>query len=236
MFLLGEAAPFRVRQSIVLTPPRLPGSSLQAPATIFPGIADPQRLGKRELVPPTSGKPTEVVAVGMEKPTMLPALSISTAWLLSFGGEHSAQLTVGVLDYHRICRRGVGDRNAEAVSEVNVGLDDAKLVYVHASARQGHGASGDLSDGRNTFAKPIPLPKGTRVLAISHFDNSANNKFNPDPSKEVRWGLQNWDEMSNAFVGSIFGVHDAKLFRRSGPSLLPAGPVGPILAALAALR
>ena len=89
-----------------------------------------------------------------------------------------------------------------------------------------------------TFAKPIPLPKGTRVLAISHFDNSANNKFNPDPSKEVRWGLQNWDEMSNAFVGLIFGVNDdpTKLFRRSGPSLLPAGPAGPTLAALQASR
>lgn len=40
------------------------------------------------------------------------------------------------------------------------------------------------------FAKPIPLPKGTRVIGISHFDNSANNAFNPDPTKAVRWGLR----------------------------------------------
>jgi hypothetical protein len=31
------------------------------------------------------------------------------------------------------------------------------------------------------------------------FDNSANNKFNPDPTKEVRWGEQSWEEMMMGF-------------------------------------
>ena len=31
------------------------------------------------------------------------------------------------------------------------------------------------------------LPKGTRLEATAGFDNSPNNKFNPDTSKEVRW-------------------------------------------------
>jgi len=39
------------------------------------------------------------------------------------------------------------------------------------------------------------LPKGTRIECVAHFDNSANNKANPDPSKEVRWGDQTWEEM-----------------------------------------
>jgi hypothetical protein len=39
------------------------------------------------------------------------------------------------------------------------------------------------------------LPKGTRIECTAHFDNSANNKANPDPSKEVRWGDQTWEEM-----------------------------------------
>jgi hypothetical protein len=30
---------------------------------------------------------------------------------------------------------------------------------------------------------------------VAHFDNSTNNKFNPDPTKEVRWGDQTWEEM-----------------------------------------
>ncbi len=146
-----------------------------------------------------------------------------------------------------------GDSNAEVVSEVTVGLDDAKLVYVqphmHLRGKDMElraiyptGEAQTLFKGvfdfnwqlGYDFAKPIPLPKGTRLIAISHFDNSANNKYNPDPSKNVVWGPQNWDEMSNAFVGLIFSANDdaAKLFKRSGPSLLPRGPAGPTLAAL----
>ncbi len=39
------------------------------------------------------------------------------------------------------------------------------------------------------------LPKGTRIDCVAHFDNSPNNKYNPDPTKEVRWGDQTWEEM-----------------------------------------
>ena len=45
------------------------------------------------------------------------------------------------------------------------------------------------------FAKPLVVPKGTRLEATAHYDNSANNKFNPDASMDVRWGEQTWDEM-----------------------------------------
>ncbi|MEK6303555.1 MAG: thiol-disulfide isomerase [Acidobacteriota bacterium] len=43
--------------------------------------------------------------------------------------------------------------------------------------------------------KAIALPKGTRLDCVAHFDNSTKNKYNPDPSKEVRWGDQTWEEM-----------------------------------------
>jgi len=43
--------------------------------------------------------------------------------------------------------------------------------------------------------KPLFLPKGTRLDCVAHFDNSTKNKFNPDPSKDVRWGDQTWEEM-----------------------------------------
>ena len=83
------------------------------------------------------------------------------------------------------------------------------------------------------FAKPIDMPKGTRMVGISHFDNSANNRFNPDPAKEIVWGPQNWDEMSNCFIGVIFDVatKPESVFLRSGPSLLPRGHSGPTLEA-----
>ena len=45
------------------------------------------------------------------------------------------------------------------------------------------------------FKDPLFLPKGTRLDCVAHFDNSAKNKYNPDPTKEVRWGDQTWEEM-----------------------------------------
>jgi hypothetical protein len=45
------------------------------------------------------------------------------------------------------------------------------------------------------YAKPLAAPKGSKLLAIAHYDNSANNKYNPDPKSEVRWGDQTWEEM-----------------------------------------
>ncbi|HEV3197026.1 MAG TPA: thiol-disulfide isomerase [Bryobacteraceae bacterium] len=46
---------------------------------------------------------------------------------------------------------------------------------------------------------PMLLPKGTKIDCVAHFDNSPNNKFNPDPAKEVRWGEQTWEEMMIGF-------------------------------------
>ena len=46
---------------------------------------------------------------------------------------------------------------------------------------------------------PLLLPKGTRIECVAHFDNSPNNKFNPDPTKAVRWGDQTWEEMMIGF-------------------------------------
>jgi hypothetical protein len=43
--------------------------------------------------------------------------------------------------------------------------------------------------------KPLFLPKGSRLDCVAHFDNSTKNKFNPDPTKDVRWGDQTWEEM-----------------------------------------
>ncbi|MGH9660127.1 MAG: thiol-disulfide isomerase [Bryobacteraceae bacterium] len=43
--------------------------------------------------------------------------------------------------------------------------------------------------------KPLSIPKGARLDCVAHFDNSPNNKANPDPSKEVKWGDQTWEEM-----------------------------------------
>ena len=42
---------------------------------------------------------------------------------------------------------------------------------------------------------PIMIPRGSRIIVTAHFDNSARNKHNPDPTKAVRWGDPSYDEM-----------------------------------------
>jgi hypothetical protein len=58
------------------------------------------------------------------------------------------------------------------------------------------------------LAEPIILPKGTKIECTAHFDNSPNNPENPDPTKTIIWGQQNWDEMMVGFFNLVF---DAKL-------------------------
>jgi len=53
------------------------------------------------------------------------------------------------------------------------------------------------------FASPLRLPKGTRIDCLAHFDNSADNPANPDPTREVRWGDQTWEEMMIGWVGFV---------------------------------
>jgi hypothetical protein len=50
------------------------------------------------------------------------------------------------------------------------------------------------------LVEPIFVPAGTKITAVGAFDNSTQNKANPDPSRKVPWGQQSWDEM---FFGSI---------------------------------
>jgi mono/diheme cytochrome c family protein len=54
------------------------------------------------------------------------------------------------------------------------------------------------------LSQPIVLPKGTKIECTAHFDNSANNPLNPDPSKDVVWGDQSWDEMMVGFFNVVF--------------------------------
>ena len=51
-----------------------------------------------------------------------------------------------------------------------------------------------------SLAQPKVLPKGTKLHMIAYYDNSANNKYNPDPSKEIFWGEQSWEEMITGFM------------------------------------
>lgn len=45
------------------------------------------------------------------------------------------------------------------------------------------------------FAKPINIKAGSKVIATYTYDNSKRNPANPDPSKEIAWGDQSFEEM-----------------------------------------
>ena len=54
--------------------------------------------------------------------------------------------------------------------------------------------------------EPMKLPKGTQILASAWFDNSPNNKHNPDATKAVKWGDQSWEEMMIGFFNASVPV------------------------------
>jgi hypothetical protein len=56
------------------------------------------------------------------------------------------------------------------------------------------------------FTKPLAVPKGSRIEAYAHYDNSTNNKWNPDPTIDVRWGEQTWQEMQ--YTGITYTVDE----------------------------
>jgi peroxiredoxin len=56
------------------------------------------------------------------------------------------------------------------------------------------------------LAEPMPLAEGARLHCVAHFDNSADNLNNPDPSKRVRWGEQTWDEMMIGYFDYVVPV------------------------------
>jgi mono/diheme cytochrome c family protein len=46
-----------------------------------------------------------------------------------------------------------------------------------------------------TFADPVKIPGGSKLVAHYWYDNSKQNPANPDASKTVVWGDQSWEEM-----------------------------------------
>ena len=53
------------------------------------------------------------------------------------------------------------------------------------------------------FKEPKLMPKGTQLTFTSVWDNSADNPYNPDPTREVTYGEPTTDEMSFGFMDYI---------------------------------
>ena len=58
------------------------------------------------------------------------------------------------------------------------------------------------------FIKPKFIPAKTVLECIAHFDNSENNFANPDPTRNVGWGDQTWDEMMIGYFDMALADQD----------------------------
>ena len=59
------------------------------------------------------------------------------------------------------------------------------------------------------LVEPLLLPAGTQIVAVGAYDNSTQNTFNPDPSIDIQWGEQSWEEM-------FMGFYDLKNVDQAG--------------------
>ncbi len=59
-----------------------------------------------------------------------------------------------------------------------------------------------------TLAEPKPMPAGSKLHCVAHFDNSEDNLHNPDPTKTVYFGEQTWDEMMIGFFEMALADQD----------------------------
>jgi hypothetical protein len=64
--------------------------------------------------------------------------------------------------------------------------------------------------------QPIKLPKGTKLICSAHYDNSANNKYNPNPNQTVYYGDMTWEEMMGPFFAITVdkSVNPKKVLRK----------------------
>jgi hypothetical protein len=66
------------------------------------------------------------------------------------------------------------------------------------------------------LAEPRLIKAGTHLTWVGYFDNSPNNRANPDPTAEVRYGEQSWEEMMIGFFDVVVdaGIDKPKFFER----------------------
>ncbi|MCH7910909.1 MAG: alkyl hydroperoxide reductase, partial [Candidatus Hydrogenedentes bacterium] len=50
------------------------------------------------------------------------------------------------------------------------------------------------------FKEPLRVPAGTRIEFITHYDNSVNNIYNPDPTIPMVWGGPTTSEMMIGYI------------------------------------
>jgi mono/diheme cytochrome c family protein len=63
--------------------------------------------------------------------------------------------------------------------------------------------------------EPLKIPAGSTIKTIGSYDNSAANKWNAAPQKEVYWSEQSWDEMYVGFLDVSVDKRDLRLMKKT---------------------
>jgi hypothetical protein len=72
---------------------------------------------------------------------------------------------------------------------------------------------------------PVKAPRGTKLAVTAHYDNSAGNRFNPNPNRDVWWGDQTWEEMMVPWFGVVVARDvDPKKVVSYSPEYAPVPP------------
>jgi hypothetical protein len=147
-----------------------------------------------------------------------------------------------------------GEQNWETRGELEFG-QDAQLVWLmpHMHLRgkdmafnlvRPNGQEQTILDAKFDFnwqlgyemSQPLRVQRGTRMMVVAHHDNSANNKYNPDPNAQVSWGDLTSQEMVLPWFGVIVNkdADPEKILaiRQNGCS----GPLGALPSVPAGLR
>jgi len=114
-----------------------------------------------------------------------------------------------------------GDSNWQSPPAIVTFRQDAELVFMmpHMHAR-GKDMTYTLEypDGRKQvllrvsrydfnwqlgYETSLHVPKGSTLRIDAHFDNSPNNKFNPNPNRTVYFGEMTWEEMMAGFFSVV---------------------------------
>jgi mono/diheme cytochrome c family protein len=71
--------------------------------------------------------------------------------------------------------------------------------------------------------EPLKIPAGSTIKTIGSYDNSATNKWNAAPQKEVYWSEQSWDEMYVGFLDISVDKRDLRLLKKTAKPQTTSG-------------
>jgi len=227
--------------------PRRPASAggQRGQGNIQEQIPGEMLVGYAPGLPPSQCKPGEAKLIKAGSDIVLQlhytpngrAVTDRTKFGLIFAKEPPQKRVMSMMAINYFIKIPAGDANYEAHSRATL-QQDVELVsllpHMHLRGKdflyKAVYPSGEtqvlLSVPKYDFSwqiqyaldKELLLPKGTRIECTAHYDNSPNNPANPDPTKEVRWGDQTFEEM-------MVGFFDVSFDAKSDPSALqrPAG-------------